>query len=328
MSERGAEVVFAGAGLAKNPFFSHGTHRCFDIPAPRLGKGVAGALSFPGAFIRSTAKALSLLLAERPDAVVGFGSFHTAPLLAGALLLRIPYMLFEANSLLGKANRLFAPFARYTAHQFPLRDPPRRGVLVPLLPWEGEAPWPREEALQFFGLPSNRPTLLVMGGSQGASFLNRIAPLAIPDGWQAIHLAGSIEAKEAVEAAYRQRGVQAEVRVFEKKMAAAYSAADGALCRAGAATLGEIIRFGVPPLFVPFPHAADGHQLFNAQMALREIGVGRIIEEKEASPAALCAAIGELTREGDARAKMGAYRQRAEGRRKIAELVEEVCRWR
>src|SRR5690606_4744117 len=137
---------------------------------------------------RSVWQALRLLRSYHPDLVIGFGSFHSFPVLVAAALLRKKILLFEANCQIGKVNRLFAPFASYVAAQFPL---PGKVELVPLLPWKKPPPSGDKAAARIkFGLDPSRTTCLVFGGSQGAAFLNRTAPLALPLSIQTIHLAG------------------------------------------------------------------------------------------------------------------------------------------
>src|SRR5699024_3919189 len=126
---------------------------------------------------------------------------------------------------------------------------------------------------------SGRPTLLVMGGSQGARAVNSLAITllaALRDaGVNILHQTGPQDL-ERVRAAYRSHGYAAEdvedmVVPFIDDMAAAYARADLALCRAGATSLAELAATGTPSVLVPFPFAAHDHQTGNAR-AMQEAG--------------------------------------------------------
>jgi UDP-N-acetylglucosamine--N-acetylmuramyl-(pentapeptide) pyrophosphoryl-undecaprenol N-acetylglucosamine transferase len=222
--------------------------------------------------------------------VVGFGSYHAFPVLLAALLLRRKIILFEANCALGRVNRLFAPFAWRIALQFPLERPLKRSLLVSMLPWEKseEFSMTKEEARRSFGLESDRTTLLIFGGSQGAAIFNECMPQVLfyltawcPDlPLQVIHLTGQGERP-------RYEGIPACVKEFEKTMHVAYAASDIAVCRSGAGTVAELLRYQLPALLVPFPHAAEGHQWKNGEFLAHRVGGAKLLKQSEATPLAM-----------------------------------------
>lgn len=114
--KKDAEILFAGANLSKSPFFKREGFAFKDI--------ASAPLSNPFKFLYRAMlgfwQSLALLLKFRPDVVVGFGSYHSFPVLAAAVILRKKIILYEANSVLGKVNRLFFPFAHLLALQLPL----------------------------------------------------------------------------------------------------------------------------------------------------------------------------------------------------------------
>ena len=209
----------------------------------------------------------------QPDAVLGMGGFtSTAPILAGKLR-KIPTFLHESNAIPGKANRLnarmvdtvFLGFSE-CANYFPnskceVTGTPIRKTLAQRVP--------RDQALAAFGLVPERKTLLVMGGSQGAHGINEAVIKALSQlnelPIQVIHLTGTQD-ENLVVANYRREGVPSYVSGFCHKMENAYSAADFAITRSGAASVSELSHFGIPSLFIPFPQAADNHQTFNAEI--------------------------------------------------------------
>lgn len=266
--EKGDEVLIAGHGLSKSTLFKKGL--CFqEINAASPKKPLKFILaSFKGLF-----QAISMLLQFSPDTVVGFGSYHTFPVLLASVLLRKRIVLFEANTMLGKVNRLFTPFAKKIATQFPCA---KSTVLVSLLPWGYKKKHIlKEEASRYFGLDSSRFTVLVFGGSQGAQFLNTVMPeVASGLDVQWIHITG-----KGKKTAYN-----ASIKEFEKRMDLAYTAADMVICRSGASTLSEIIRYKKPSLLIPFPFSSENHQMENARFLVEKVQGARLLDQKEATP--------------------------------------------
>lgn len=199
-------------------------------------------------------------------------------------------MLWAADAYPGKVVRWFSPYAQLTATHFPEAVKHLKGRHVPcLMPLrEGfslEA-HSKEESLAYFGLDASQPILLVVGGSQGAKFLNHTAPKAIgklPPGVRVIHLAGSESEVEAVQKAYEGYGVKAIVKGFESKLHHAWRIADIALARAGAVSVREQLEFEVPGVLVPYPAAADNHQEENCR-TLKQSGLAEMVVEKALDP--------------------------------------------
>jgi UDP-N-acetylglucosamine--N-acetylmuramyl-(pentapeptide) pyrophosphoryl-undecaprenol N-acetylglucosamine transferase len=238
--------------------------------------------------------AVAELRSFRPEAVLGMGGFTCAPILLGASLRRIPTLLHESNAIPGKVTRWLAPrtsrvllgFSECAAHlqanAITVTGTPVRATLVRL---------PREEAAAFWGLDPARLTIAVMGGSQGASGLNRMLMRASSE-WsslsgriQIIHLAGPQDS-ELLEINYRRHGLRAAVRPFCSRMETVYSLADVVIARSGAASLTELAAFGLPSVLVPYPHAAEDHQTRNAEIFCKQ-GASLLVRESEAGAEAL-----------------------------------------
>jgi UDP-N-acetylglucosamine--N-acetylmuramyl-(pentapeptide) pyrophosphoryl-undecaprenol N-acetylglucosamine transferase len=156
------------------------------------------------------------------------------------------------------------------------------------------------------GLESDRPTILVMGGSQGASGLNEMILSALPllaqKDWQWLHLTGANDF-EKVKAAYASRGVKAVVKPFLAEMDLALGVATASVSRSGASSLAEIAAMRLPSLLVPYPTAADNHQFINAR-AFEKTGAAKLLEQKNSSPEKVAAILTGLVEEEFARAKM------------------------
>lgn len=228
-----------------------------------------------------------------PDAVLGMGGFtSTAPILA-ARLRRVPAYLHESNAIPGKANRLNARMCDAVLLGFEecARFFPRSRCEVTGTPIRRSLAErvPREEALASFGLQPERKTLLVMGGSQGARGINEAIIKALAElrdlPLQMIHLTGPRD-EQLVTANYRREGIPAYVAAFCPRMEAAYSAADLAISRSGAASLSELSHFGIPSLLIPYPHAAENHQALNARIFERS-GAAAVLAESAVTETAL-----------------------------------------
>ena len=249
--------------------------------------------------------------AERPHAVLGMGGFTSIAPLIAARRRGIPAYLHESNAIPGKANRLAARFCRSVLLGFDdcaKNFPAGRTVVTgtPIRRELSEAVPTRNAARQAFGLDPQRTTLLVMGGSQGAAGINALATQAAPHlsgtDLQIVHLAGERDV-ETVRAAYAAAGISAVVMPFCDRMQEVYPAADLALSRSGAASLGELSWFGLPSVLVPFPYAAEDHQRLNAEIFLRG-GAARILREKGATGESLARLLRSLLESPETLASM------------------------
>ena len=223
----------------------------------------------------------------QPAAVLGMGGFtSTAPILAGRHR-RLPTFVHESNAIPGKSNKLNARFVTRVllgfedcAPYFPagmseVTGTPIRRSLAQRID--------RAEALAAFGLGTACKTLLAMGGSQGAHGINMALAAALPQlgdtPVQVIHLTGRGD-EEAMRAAYERAGIPAYVAAFYHRMEMAYSAADFAIARSGAASLTELSHFAIPSVLIPYPYAAEDHQTFNAKIFERA-GAAALLKESE-----------------------------------------------
>jgi len=236
---------------------------------------------------RAVSASVRELRTRRPDLVVGLGGYASVAPGMAALLTRRPLLLLEQNAVPGKANRFLARLGGRLAASYPeslsaldrrsrrrarvVGNPVRPGILSGV-----------REPLRF-GLSPDRPVLLVVGGSQGATGLNERVLAAADDisarGVQVLHLTGS-GADDQARRTYGRRGVRAWVSPFSPDMGALYATADLVLSRAGGTTLAEITATGRPSVLVPYPHHADRHQERNAGVMV-STGAARIVTEAE-----------------------------------------------
>ena len=179
-------------------------------------------------------------------------------------------------------------------------------------------------------LPAGETLMLVFGGSHGARAINRAMVAALPQlsAWHGklriLHQTGADEV-ETVRAGYRQAGWEdAEVAAFIDDMATAYNRAWLVVCRAGATTLAELSACGRPAVLIPYPHAANNHQVANAA-ALAARGAAIMIEERNLKPEELGTLISGLLADRARLAQM-ASTVRSLGQRGAAARLLAECR--
>ena len=212
-----------------------------------------------------------LLIRHRPQAVVGFGGFLTMVVGLAALTGGYPLMLHEANRRPGRAVRLLARFSRrvYLPEGVELKtiDPERvRHCGYPVRCEVRRLP--KALARQRLGVDLQAPLLVVLGGSQGAAFLNEWALKHAEElGRRGISMY-VIYGPNKPPPHQNESSSNSHARIywtpFSEDMAAVLSSADVIVARAGAGSLAEIIRCRVPAILVPYPYAADDHQVANA----------------------------------------------------------------
>ncbi len=256
---------------------------------------------FPVKFLHAFFRACLFLSAGRFDCVVITGSYATVPFLAAARFFRARIFVHEQNYLPGRVTKISARIADRIALSFSSYSGlPEKKCVVSGFPVMSDfmRRFPRAGVLDEFGFSAGNKTVLVLGGSQGALFINEliIRNLEFLKGKnvQFLHLAG--RGKDVLAGEYGKHGVPARVYDFYYDMAKLYSVADLVICRAGAGTLAEISGWNLPAIVVPYPYAG-GHQKYNA-LYFEERGGCKMLEQNmesiKAFPAVFEKAIKEL----------------------------------
>ena len=268
----------------------------------------------------------AILKAFQPDLVLGVGGYASGPVVLAARGMRISRFIHEQNAIPGITNKILA---RVSDKVFISLEESRRFFPPGATLLTGNPV--RKEILAAAGNPpqppfdkGGRPTgrgdfnLLVFGGSAGAHSVNMALVAALPffrhigERIYITHQTGENDLSEVREA-YKREGLQALVVPFIDDMAAAYSAADLVVCRAGATTIAEVTACGKACIFIPYPFAVDDHQRRNAEALLKE-GVGFMLLERELSGERLAEQVLELMDDP------GKVERTAENARKLARL--------
>jgi UDP-N-acetylglucosamine--N-acetylmuramyl-(pentapeptide) pyrophosphoryl-undecaprenol N-acetylglucosamine transferase len=326
------EVRFLGAksGIESRVLPKEGWDALFLDMARIRGGGfivaLKGILKVPVAVARS----IGYFREFRPDLVVGVGGYASGAAMIAAFLLGIPRVVQEQNAVPGMTNRVAGKIADRVYTSFPSAEPhfPTKRVRCLGNPIRAAI---REALMGAHGAtetPTSVRNVLVFGGSQGARFLNQEIPSLLHaltqkgQSLRIVHQTG-VREEEETRARYVALGVEAEVLPYVDDMAARYSWADLAICRAGASTLAELTAVGLPSLLVPFPYAANDHQTANAR-AISEAGGGITVPQETWDEAGLANQLASLFGDGSAMENMAAE-AREQGRPQAAAAIAEDC---
>jgi UDP-N-acetylglucosamine--N-acetylmuramyl-(pentapeptide) pyrophosphoryl-undecaprenol N-acetylglucosamine transferase len=296
------------------------------------GKGLLHTFTGVFTLVAATFKAWKLMGNLQPKAVLGMGGYVTVPGGWAAKARKLPLVLVNADAALLMSNKALLPSAKRVLFGFDgnhaVQDEHAEKIKVTGNPVRHEiAAIPVPE--QRYAGRSGPLRLLVIGGSLGAQALNRLLPeaLALIDPAsrpQVTHQAGEKNIAE-LQQAYRNAGVEADVRAFIDDMATAYAEADLLVCRAGAITVSELAVAGVPSILVPLVVSTTSHQRDNA-IWMAEHGGAVHLPQADMTPAGLARLLQDMTRENllkmaiDAR-KLG----RPDATEAIANEIEEVA---
>lgn len=263
------------------------------------GKGWRHTLCGAWRLVRGLFDSAALIGRLRPAVVLGMGGYVTVPGGLGAVLRRTPLVLMNSDAELLLSNRLLLPFARHILFGLPgktiRRHARARWTGAPVRAEIVELPPPAER----FGARTGRLRLLVVGGSLGATVLNRVVPEALallPHDRRPVvtHQCGVDHVAE-VTAHYRKLALDAEVVAFIDDMPRRYAEVDLVICRAGAMTVMELTVAGVPALLVPLVVSTTHHQVDNARY-MEDAGAALHIAQTDLTAPRLAALLEDLTR--------------------------------
>ena len=237
----------------------------------------------------SVLRSIIFLLFNRPSIVFGVGGYSSFPVCIAAAILRINFVIYENNLIIGKANKYLLPFAKKIFVSYKeLEGIPKKydnkifeiGNIV------------REEIINaenkyYDNKDKNIISILVLGGSQAAKIFAEILPRVfkqIKDSGITIKVYQQcrVEQKNSLVNYYRNAKIESEIFNFTEKIIDYYSKANLVITRSGASVLGELINVKIPFISIPLPTSADNHQFKNAAYYKKK-GFGYLIHEKDIS---------------------------------------------
>ena len=257
------------------------------IPSSPLFKKNIFKLAFSiSVIIYSIIKSLILLLLERPSIIFGMGGYSSFPLCVAATILRIKFVIYENNLIIGKANKYLLPFTNKIFVSYKdLEGVPKKynnkiveiGNIV------------REKMINFENYYDTKKfdsiKILVIGGSQGAKvFAEQLPKVFVKlrefNNQIKIYQQCQVNQNNKLSNFYNNMGINYEVFNFTNNILNYYSKANLVITRSGASVLGELINVKIPFISIPLPSSAENHQYKNAEFYEKK-GCGFLLEEKD-----------------------------------------------
>ncbi|MCG2830274.1 MAG: undecaprenyldiphospho-muramoylpentapeptide beta-N-acetylglucosaminyltransferase [Desulfobacteraceae bacterium] len=253
------------------------------------GRGIVRQIISISKIPKGLFESMLILKNFRPHLVIGVGGYSAGPVVLGAWLMGIKIVLHEQNILPGITNRILSYLADriYVSFKDTKGNFNPRKVCVTGNPVRNEVLCFEMKETAISGSVQDKLfTIFVIGGSQGAHSINMAVVDALKflkekDAFFFIHQTGAAD-EEDVKNAYREEGITGTVKSFFNDMGQQYRNADLVICRAGATTVAELTAIGKGALLIPYPFAADDHQVLNAKI-LSDAGAAEIMLQKELS---------------------------------------------
>ena len=327
-------VLFVGTGkpfeisILSETGFAHKRITAEGFKGRGVWQQLVSILKVPKGIIES----ILILKGFKPHIVIGVGGYSAGPLVVGAWLLEIKIVLHEQNILPGITNRILSRFADRICVSF---EETIMGVTPKKIRFTGN-PVRKEivqcaETIRNTGIKASKKekkfTILILGGSQGAHSINMallesLEHLENRENMFFVHQTGAQDEIQ-VKRRYDEHGIENDTRAFFKDIACQYQSADFIICRSGATTVAEIKAIGKGVIFIPFPFAADNHQVLNAR-SLEKAGAAEMILEKDLSGKILAERINYYVQRPVAVQQM-ALRSRDLGRVDAAAMIVDDC---
>lgn len=249
-----------------------------------------------------------------PDVTFGKGGYGSVPGVFVSWLYRVPVVIHESDSIPGLANTILSRFANIICIAFETAKeyfPEKKTSLVGNMTHSDITQGTREEAYKLFDITYEKPVLLVMGGSQGATLINEVIWKMLPRLVQFIEIIHIVGPNNESEAKTYYRGLDTyESRFYHyetfltHELKHAYAVADLVLSRAGASSIADICLNKKPSILIPLTQGSNGHQRTNAY-EMAELGASVVVEQPNLTPNLLLTQIEELIKQPRLMEKMG-----------------------
>ena len=242
----------------------------------------------PLKLLQSFIKLKGIFKLLKPVGVIGVGGYSSFPVVRYAQFLKIPTFIHESNAIIGKANLILSKrvtifFAGTLSF---IKYPQLRNIIVsgnPIRKSITQNTYTKNEALASLNLPTSKTIVLIIGGSLGASSINKTIakniPILMENNIAIIWQTGKENALLYQEQSKSQQN-NIICTAFINDMGLVYAAADIVISRSGAMALAELCYVAKPTIFIPYPFAAENHQYKNA-LELVENKAALLVEDKD-----------------------------------------------
>ena len=252
--------------------------------------------SDPFKVLKGYTEARKLMKKLKPDIVFSKGGFVSVPVVMAANRAHIPVICHESDMTPGLANKLTAPFATKICCNFPETVkylPADKAVLTGSPIRQELRNGDPEAARRFCGFTSDKPVLMIIGGSLGSANVNNavreILPQLLPD-FQVVHLCG----KDKLDPSLNGTAGYVQFEYIKKELADLFALADVVVSRAGANAICELLDLRKPALLIPLgSNASRGDQILNAE-SFRSQGFCEVLTEDDLTSQRLLSTIHDL----------------------------------
>ena len=298
LQEKGFQISYIGSynGIEKSliqelgiPYYgisSGKLRRYFDIKN----------FSDPFRVLKGYGQAKKLMKQLKPDVVFSKGGFVTVPVVLAAKKRKIPAIIHESDMTPGLANKLCLSSATKICCNFPETVstlPADKAVLTGTPIRQELLHGDKEAARNFCGFSSDKPVLLVIGGSLGAASVNENVRKILPEllkEFQVIHLCG----KGKTDSSLEHTAGYVQYEYIKEELPDLFALADIVISRAGANAICELNALAKPNLLIPLSaNASRGDQILNARSFERQ-GYSMVLEEEEITESVLMDSIRKL----------------------------------
>ena len=237
-------------------------------------------LSDPFRVIKGYTQALKILKELKPDIVFSKGGFVSVPVIRAASALKIPCIIHESDMTPGLANKLCIPVATKVCCNFPetTKYVPSGKAILTGSPIRSElTTGSKLAALELCGFTANKPVVMVIGGSQGASSVNVMVREALPkllETFQVVHICG----KDKVDNLMLTIPGYKQFEYLKTDLKDVFAMADVVVSRAGANAICELLALKKPNLLIPLQVGSRGDQILNAK-SFEEQGFSMVLRE-------------------------------------------------
>ena len=271
-------------------------------------------------------EAKKLMKQLKPDVVFSKGGFVTVPVVIAAGRRKIPTFIHESDMTPGLANKLSIPFATKVCCNFPetVSELPANKAILTGTPIRQELlSGNPQKALAFTGLSSEKPVIMVIGGSLGAVAVNNAVRAILPEllkDFQVIHLCG----KGKLDSSLTDTKGYVQYEYIKDELADLFALADIVISRAGANAICEISALKKPNLLIPLSaRASRGDQILNAR-SFEKLGYSMVLEEEEITNQKLLESIQTLYQNRDSYIQAMEKRKQTDSIEQIVQLFEQA----
>ena len=285
-------------------------------------------LSDPFRVLKGIGEARKIIRKIDPDILFSKGGFVAVPVVLAANKCHVPVIIHESDMTPGLANRICLKYARKICCNFPetLSHVPEGTGVVTGTPIRDELKkGSAAKGFAFTGLDSNKPVILVMGGSQGAVRVNNCVRAALPEllkKYQVVHLCGKGHLDESLKdtEGYRQ------YEYIREELPDLYAMCSLMISSAGANAICEISTLAIPNLLIPLgSDASRGDQILNAR-SFEKQGFSMVLEESGLTEKALVDKVNQLYENRDQYISAMKHSQHTDSIDVIMKLIREYTR--